>query len=88
VDPVILRDKLEALRRCVARVEAKRPATVAALEADPDLQDIIVLNLTRAVQVCVDIGSHVISDTAEPAPRSMGDVFDTLTCSTRCTGCT
>ena len=45
---------------------------------DPDIQDILVLNLTRAVQLCVDIGSHVISESDEPAPSTMGDVFSTL----------
>jgi len=78
MDPVILREKLESLRRCIARVEAKRPASVAELESDLDLQDIVVLNLTRAVQLCVDIGTHLISSTESTAPRSMGEVFIAL----------
>jgi uncharacterized protein YutE (UPF0331/DUF86 family) len=78
MDSVIVREKLESLRRCISRVEHKRPESVAALEADADVQDIIVLNLTRAVQVCVDVGMHIIGDTNEPAPQSMGDVFKTL----------
>ena len=48
------------------------------LEADPDLQDILVLNLGRAVQLCVDIGSHLISETDAAAPQTMGEVFSTL----------
>lgn len=78
MDPLIVREKLETLRRCIARVEAKRPSSLAELEADPDLQDIVVLNLTRAVQVCVDIGTHIISATESAAPRSMGEVFSVL----------
>ncbi len=39
MDPLILREKLESLRRCIARVETKRPASVAELESDIDLQD-------------------------------------------------
>ena len=31
-----------------------------------------------AVQLCVDIGSHIISETDEPAPGTMGEVFGTL----------
>lgn len=49
MDKLILAEKLEALRRCVHRVEARRTATVAALEVDVDAQDILSLNLTRAV---------------------------------------
>jgi uncharacterized protein YutE (UPF0331/DUF86 family) len=78
MDRVILREKLESLRRYIDRVQQKKPASVAALEADADLQDILVLNLTRAVQVCVDIGSHVISSANQPAPQSMGETFTTL----------
>lgn len=78
MDEVILAHKLESLRRCIRRVEEKTPASVELLKQDPDIQDILVLNLTRAVQMCVDIGSHVIGETEEPAPATMGDVFTTL----------
>ena len=78
MDQVILTQKLESLRRCIRRVEEKTPANVDQLIQDPDIQDILVLNLTRAVQLCVDIGSHVISESDEPAPSTMGDVFSTL----------
>jgi len=78
MDQVILAQKLESLRHCIQRVEAKTPANVGQLVHDLDVQDILVLNLTRAVQLCVDIGSHVISESEEPAPSTMGDVFSTL----------
>lgn len=78
MDQVIFDQKLESLRRCVKRVEDKTPSHVSELIKDQDIQDILVLNLTRAVQLCVDIGSHVISESEEPAPTTMGDVFSTL----------
>jgi uncharacterized protein YutE (UPF0331/DUF86 family) len=78
MDQVIVAQKLESLRRCIQRVEDKTPASVDQLLQDPDIQDILVLNLTRAVQLCVDIGSHVISETDQPAPATMGDVFTAL----------
>jgi len=78
MDQVILAQKLESLRRCIRRIEEKTPADVDQLVQDPDIQDILVLNLTRAVHLCVDIGSHVISESDEPAPSTMGDVFSTL----------
>jgi uncharacterized protein YutE (UPF0331/DUF86 family) len=78
MDQVILSQKLESLRRCIQRVEEKTPSNVTQLIQDPDIQDILVLNLTRAVQLCVDIGSHVISESDELAPTTMGDVFSTL----------
>ncbi|MDT8319518.1 MAG: DUF86 domain-containing protein [Xanthomonadales bacterium] len=78
MDQVIVAQKLESLRRCVQRVEDKTPSNVERLVEDPDIQDILVLNLTRAVQLCVDIGSHVISTSDTPAPTTMGDVFSAL----------
>ena len=34
------------------------------------------MNLTRVVQLCVDIGSHIISESDAAAPSNMGEVFD------------
>ena len=78
MDRLILVEKLEALRRCVLRVEARRTKTVEALQDDPDRQDILALNLTRAVQLCVDMAGVVIADSEEPAPQTMGQAFDAL----------
>ncbi|MBT4519582.1 MAG: DUF86 domain-containing protein [Halieaceae bacterium] len=78
MDQVILAQKLESLRRCIQRVEEKTPLDVEVLIRDPDIQDILVLNLTRAVQLCVDIGSHIISESDEAVPTTMGDVFSSL----------
>lgn len=78
MDRLIITEKLEGLRRCVKRIEEKKPPQLDILISDADIQDIVVLNLTRAVQLCVDIGSHIISGTNENAPQTMGDVFTIL----------
>jgi uncharacterized protein YutE (UPF0331/DUF86 family) len=78
MDRRVIEEKLESLRRCVRRIEAKRPATVEMLKADADIQDIITLNLTRAVQLCVDIASHLLAETEVPPPSSMSEAFDAL----------
>jgi len=48
------------------------------LMADLDFQDIIALNLSRAVQICVDIGAHLISSMETLPPDTMGQTFDVL----------
>lgn len=78
MDRRLIEEKLESLRRCVKRIEDKRPATAEALAGDPDLQDIVTLNLTRAFQLCVDVAAHVIAEADTPAPESMGAAFDSL----------
>ena len=78
MDRVIVAEKLEALRRCIQRILDKTPPEIESLTKDPDIQDILVLNLTRAVQLCVDIGSHIVSASGEAAPATMDDVFTTF----------
>ena len=78
MDREVIEQKLESLRRCVERVCQKTPATAAALASDPDAQDILTLNLTRAVQLCVDIGAHLIASQDKAAPDTMGQTFDVL----------
>lgn len=75
---MILAEKLESLRKCVLRLEDKRATSVAELSADLDRQEILTLNLTRAVQLCVDMATHILATTEEPAPTSMGEAFDGL----------
>ncbi|MBU3916666.1 DUF86 domain-containing protein, partial [bacterium] len=45
---------------------------------DWDLQDIIVLNLQRSVQISVDIASHIISQLNRKTPLTMADTFTEL----------
>lgn len=78
MDRQIVEQKLESLRRCLLRIEAKCPASAALLATDLDAQDIVSLNLTRAVQLCVDLAAHVIASREVPAPDTMGQAFDVL----------
>ena len=78
MDRDVVAQKLESLHRCLQRISAKCPADAATLAADFDLQDIVSLNLSRAVQLCVDIGAHFIASLNVPPPGTMGQTFDLL----------
>ncbi len=78
MDRVVIEQKLESLRRCLERIASKCPVQPEVLAADPDLQDIVSLNLSRAVQLCVDIGAHLVADLGVPPPETMGQTFDLL----------
>ena len=79
MDNPIIEQKVESLRRCITRVESRLPKSLEALKTDLDAQDIVALNLTRAVQLCVDMAAHWLSDQTEVnAPRTMGQTFDAL----------
>jgi uncharacterized protein YutE (UPF0331/DUF86 family) len=75
MDPDVVRAKLESLRRCVDRLQAKAAPTPEALAGDVDRQDILSVNLERAVQVCVDISAHILSSESSEAPATMASGF-------------
>jgi uncharacterized protein YutE (UPF0331/DUF86 family) len=78
MDKEVVLNKLESLRRCITRVQEKTPSSLDLLKESYDLQDIIVLNLERAVQTCVDIGLHLASDREMPVAESMAETFKNL----------
>ena len=75
----VVEEKLESLRRCLRRIETKCPTEASTLVTDIDLPDIVALNLSRAVQICVDIGAHLIAGMEVQPPDTMGQTFDILT---------
>ncbi len=76
--PVILQ-KLDSIARCIERIESKRPASLEALKKDVDLQDILMLNLERLVQLCVDVAGILIAERGmKPIPTTMADAFEVL----------
>ena len=78
MDRLIVARKLDSLRRCLDRARERCPADVATLAGNADLQDIVVLNLSRAVQICVDLALHTLSILGQPVPDTMGQSFDQL----------
>ena len=78
MDWSLIEQKLESLRRAINRIKEKCPQNAGSFTGDYDAQDILSLNLTRAVQICVDIGAHLVSDTQLPSPETMGQTFDIL----------
>lgn len=79
MDQVIIDQKLESLRRCVRRLHERCPDTPELLSEDLDAQDIVSLNLTRAIQLCVDIAAHWLADQDNlGAPQTMGETFSLL----------
>lgn len=78
MDQLVVERKIESLRKCITRVEQRCPATLEELITDLDAQDVLVLNLTRSVQLCVDISMHILSTLNRPIPDTMGQAFTEL----------
>ena len=75
MDKEVLETKIEALIRCVHRIKEQNISTLEELESNLDKQEIIILNLQRAVQICVNIGNHILLDYKTPTPSTMADTF-------------
>lgn len=78
MDKEVLEAKLAALIRCVHRVKTQGISSIEDLENNIDKQDIIILNLQRAVQICVDIGNHILLDYDTETPTTMAETFKKL----------
>ena len=75
---MIVLNKLETLRRCLQRIKDKVPENSTILIADYDLQDIVSVNLERAVQASVDIAAHLLARLDIMPPATMAESFEKL----------
>ncbi|HEX3532450.1 MAG TPA: DUF86 domain-containing protein [Thermoanaerobaculia bacterium] len=78
VDANVLTAKLGELAERIARVRARCPPTAAALAADRDSLDLVSFNLMLAVQICLDIASHLIADEGWAPAASAAEAFRRL----------
>lgn len=78
MDKQVIHLKLVSLKRCIDRIREKTPEKPEDLLFDYDLQDIIILNLQRAVQISVDIAAHILSGTDSKIPATMAHSFQIL----------
>ena len=78
MNSIVIKTKVESLRKCLDRIESKKPKTLDYLLEDIDVQDIIALNLERSVQLCVDIANHVLSSLDDAPAMSMAESFERL----------
>jgi len=75
MDRIVLEKKIDSILRCLTRIEQRLPAKESEFIQDYDAQDVVVLNLTRAVQLSVDIATHLLSTGNQTLPSTMSDAF-------------
>jgi len=69
--------KLATIRRCLQRVRTVTGGDVARVRT-ADVQDIVVLNLQRAIQAAIDLAAHRISQRQWGLPDSLKAHFTIL----------
>ncbi len=78
MDKLVMEKKIDAILRCIERIDSRLPKDKQSFLKDLDAQDVIVLNLTRIIQLCVDIAMHLIARTDVEAPQTMSESFSKL----------
>jgi len=75
VDRNILVAKVTTIEKCLNKVKEKRSASLDAFMVDEDSQDIVLFNLMQAIQGCVDMAAHIVSDEGYGMAGSMNEFF-------------
>lgn len=77
IDRDIVLAKVATIQRCLQRIRTVTHLDPATLD-DLNVEDIFVLNLQRAVQAAIDLGSHVLVAQGLAMPATLREIFSTL----------
>ncbi len=75
--PLVLR-KIDRIEAYLKQISQKKDPGLERFKKDRDLQSIVLFNLLQSIQACIDIGSHIISDSGWEVPGSQADIFEIL----------
>jgi uncharacterized protein YutE (UPF0331/DUF86 family) len=75
LDRQVLAERVAAVERHLARVEARLPATEHELAAGTDASDAVVLHLWQAVQITIDVATALAIQLGLGTPLSYADAF-------------
>lgn len=78
VDRDLIVTKASSVKRHMSRVEEKLGTDLQAFLKDIDRQESILFNLQMAIQNCIDIAAHIISEEGYGVPGSTGEMFSLL----------
>jgi uncharacterized protein YutE (UPF0331/DUF86 family) len=77
VDRDVVTAKVATIDRCIQRISETRGERRAAL-LPVEVEDIVVLNLQRAVQAAIDLATHVVAAEGYALPDSVAAFFSVL----------
>ncbi|MBW1694732.1 MAG: DUF86 domain-containing protein [Deltaproteobacteria bacterium] len=75
VDRDLILAKAGSVKRHLNRVFEKRNTDLRTFLKDIDIQESILFNIQMAVQNCIDIAAHIISDEGLGVPGSTNEMF-------------
>lgn len=78
VDIVLVKKLLADLREKKGLLESKKIKDFNFFRSDQFLHNAVQHILEVMVEICVDIGNHIIADSGWPIPSSNREIFETL----------
>ena len=78
VDKALIGRKFERAEHYLKQIRLKKDPGITVFVKDNDLQSIILFNLIQAIQACIDMGSHIISDSEWETPSTQAEIFEIL----------
>lgn len=70
--------KIANIKKSLDRIKEKENISLEKFLQDRDIQDIVLFNLQTAIQGCIDLAGHIVSDNDLGVAESMGGLFDIL----------
>ena len=77
-DKSLISRKLEKIENYTSLILTKKDPGFKSFKEDRDLQSIVLFNLIQAIQACIDIGAHIISDSGWETPSTQAEIFEIL----------
>lgn len=77
VDRDVAFAKFSSVQRCLKRIRDVTQLDPESLN-DLDVQEIMILNLQRAVQSSIDLATHIVADEGLGLPQELRENFDIL----------
>ncbi len=74
IDRDVLIEKTNSIQNCLKRIHDTVQNDVNRVDLI-DVQDIVVLNLQRAIQLAIDMASYIVSVQRLGTPKSLKDLF-------------
>lgn len=78
VDRRVIGRKLDQIEHHLERIRSLPDLSLEAFKNDAATQDIFLFNLTQAIQNCIDIATHIVSDEGWGMPGTQSEGFDIL----------
>ena len=67
--------KAAAVKKHLSRIKSKADVDLETFLSDIDIQEIVLFNLQMAIQSCIDIAAHIISDENMDVAASNNEMF-------------